>query len=483
MSRRAGLGLLAFLLGLTILRLWWCGRFELSPDEAYYWLWSQRLDWAYFSKGPGIALAIRAGTEILGDTERGVRWLSPLLMLGTTGLLWLLVRDALSRATATATAIALQCVPLACAGSLLMTIDPLSIFFWVLALLCAWRALSSAAGRTPAWWLACGAACGAGVVCKYTNALALAGIVVAALSRPGWRKTLRGRGVLGLALGFAPFVVPPLAWNARHGWPTASHLVHRGGLTRGESWFQPRETLEFVAAHFGTWSPLIFALLLAALPAILRRARAEPGPRFLMLASAPVLALYAALALHEAGEANWTGPGVLGLLPLAVDHWLARARASRGALVLAVSALATGALLSLAIANTNLVRALGVPLSARQDPSTRVRGWKDVARAAEDLHPGGPLVASHYGLASELAFYGSFEDPPGVPRTPAPRNQFWFWQDPSVPQPETFTLITDRPRVAEDLGAACEPLAEREIRGPGGVLRTIRLHRCVRSGR
>ena len=52
--------LVAFLIVLTILRLVYIGQMELSPDEAYYHQWSQRLDWCYFSKGPGIALTMKA---------------------------------------------------------------------------------------------------------------------------------------------------------------------------------------------------------------------------------------------------------------------------------------------------------------------------------------------------------------------------------------------------------------------------------------
>jgi len=33
---------------------------DLAPDEAHYWHWSQRLDWSYYSKGPLVALLIRA---------------------------------------------------------------------------------------------------------------------------------------------------------------------------------------------------------------------------------------------------------------------------------------------------------------------------------------------------------------------------------------------------------------------------------------
>ena len=49
-----------------------CG-YDLVEDEAQYWLWAQRLDWSYYTKGPGVAWAIWASTKVLGDAEWAVR--------------------------------------------------------------------------------------------------------------------------------------------------------------------------------------------------------------------------------------------------------------------------------------------------------------------------------------------------------------------------------------------------------------------------
>src|SRR5437764_10937128 len=58
---------------LTALRVATAIYLPLSFDEAYFWLWSKRLALSYFEHPPLIAIAIRAGTALLGDTELGVR--------------------------------------------------------------------------------------------------------------------------------------------------------------------------------------------------------------------------------------------------------------------------------------------------------------------------------------------------------------------------------------------------------------------------
>src|SRR3982751_4732708 len=81
-----------FVLALTAVRFTLLGTSDLSFDEAHYWMWSERLAPAYFSKGPGIAFVIRASTALFGANEFGVRFFSPLLAAGTSLLLFYFAR-------------------------------------------------------------------------------------------------------------------------------------------------------------------------------------------------------------------------------------------------------------------------------------------------------------------------------------------------------------------------------------------------------
>ena len=58
--------LIGFLIILTGIRWWFAANVELSPDESYHYLWAQHPDISYYSKGPGVALAILAGTSLFG---------------------------------------------------------------------------------------------------------------------------------------------------------------------------------------------------------------------------------------------------------------------------------------------------------------------------------------------------------------------------------------------------------------------------------
>src|ERR1700745_3774868 len=81
--------LIGFLLLIMGARLFLAATIELSPDESYYYLWAQHPDLAYYGKGPGVALAIMAGTSFFDSTEFGVRFLGPFLGVGTSVLVFL----------------------------------------------------------------------------------------------------------------------------------------------------------------------------------------------------------------------------------------------------------------------------------------------------------------------------------------------------------------------------------------------------------
>ena len=76
-----------FLIVLTLIRLSMLATKDLETDEAHYFMWSERLAPGYFSKGPGVAVVIRASTAVFGANEFGVRFLSPVLAAGETLLI------------------------------------------------------------------------------------------------------------------------------------------------------------------------------------------------------------------------------------------------------------------------------------------------------------------------------------------------------------------------------------------------------------
>jgi len=68
------------------LRFAYLGQMPLLPDEAYYWLWSRQLDWAYYDHPAGTAILLRLSTVLGGNDEFGIRWLNALLATACVAL-------------------------------------------------------------------------------------------------------------------------------------------------------------------------------------------------------------------------------------------------------------------------------------------------------------------------------------------------------------------------------------------------------------
>ncbi|MDG1484368.1 MAG: glycosyltransferase family 39 protein, partial [Myxococcota bacterium] len=145
------------ILAAVLVRVMLSGAFGLSEDEAYYWVWGQHLAAGYFDHPPAIAWVIRAGTELLGDTERGVRLVGILLGGAAAGLAAAAGRDRLL------VAFAMISLPLFALGGVLATPD--------VPLLAAWSLGILAASRER--WELLGVACGLAMLSKYTGVLLL----------------------------------------------------------------------------------------------------------------------------------------------------------------------------------------------------------------------------------------------------------------------------------------------------------------------
>src|SRR6184192_334543 len=242
-----------FVIALTVIRLSMLATTDLEFDEAHYWMWSERLAPAYFSKGPGIAFAIRASAAVFGANEFGVRFFSPLLAAGTSLLLFYFARRLFGATAGLWAVIGLNATPIFNIGAVLMTIDAPSIFFWMAAMFTFWLAVE----KSPSfswYWPVTGLLIGLGFLCKYTNAFELISVLLVLALVPRLRREFKRPGVYLLIGMFVLCTIPPIVWNAQHAWITLAHLRSRGNLERGFG-FHPTEVLSFLAQHFIVYSP------------------------------------------------------------------------------------------------------------------------------------------------------------------------------------------------------------------------------------
>ena len=425
-------GLLAFRASMVFLL-----PLDLSPDEAYYWEWSRRIAWGYYSKPPLVAWVIWLFSHAAGDCTACIRLAATLCASLATLFTYLLARSMYGEKTGFWAALLSAAVPASAVLALVITIDAPPMAFWGAALYRLWRSVED----RPAWWAATGLAAGLAMLAKQT-AVAFWPLAFLFLAvSPQHRRLLRSPApYLSAALSLL-MLVPTLAWNMDHGWITLRHTEHHfKGLEGGVS-LSPSSALEFLLSQAGIISPLIWAAVWAAMLKPLAKASAcGARERFLLVFSLPPLAGITLLSLFQRVNANWPAPFYTTAVILAAA-WLAarEGRPSSGAVDAAfrpsVTA-ATGALLTLLLYAAGFAGNM-LPI----DPAYRLRGWKESAAAIEAAiqrlpHQDGTwiIAARKRQTASELAFYL-----PGHPvtyRWPGTdgkvRSQYELWPPPSA---------------------------------------------------
>ncbi|WP_022722076.1 glycosyltransferase family 39 protein, partial [Rhodopseudomonas sp. B29] len=391
--------------GLIVLRLIAAAVTPLTFDEAYYWTWSRHLALSYFDHPPMVAVVIRLGTLLAGDTELGVRLVSILLAIPMSWAVW---RAAMllfaSERVAASAVILLNATMMVSAGTVIVTPDsPLLVAssFVLLAL-----AQVAATGR-GVWWLAVGAAVGAALLSKYTALFFGPAILIWLLIVPSQRRWLLSPWpYLGGVVAFALFT-PVIWWNADHQWMS---FIKQFSKARVDG-FTLRYLGELIPTQFILATPAVFILGVMGLAVLRRRDLGSSAARALIGAIVgTVTAYFVWQSTHSRVEGNWFGlmyPAfavAAGVAASAVE-WKPRTRrfvafcrrwaAPTGAVLLALMVLQ---------ANTGLLTLY------RRDASARAVGV-GMAQAAAKIEAtrarfGATCVlADDYGTTGWLIFY------------------------------------------------------------------------------
>jgi 4-amino-4-deoxy-L-arabinose transferase-like glycosyltransferase len=407
-----------------IYRLWFSTHFDLVGDEAYYWLLSHRLDLSYFDKGPGVAWTIAASRLMFGDTVFGVRFFAALLSVATGWWMFLLARRLYDERIALGALVLTCIIPLFAVGAILMTIDPLSVFFWTTAAYAFWVAQET----EEVWpWVLTGALVGLGALCKYINLFQLLCFIIFLAIDAGRRKRLlSGRFAAMIAVALL-MCLPMIVWNAQHGWVAIRHLAERGAIDK--SWHVSfGEPLTFLGLQALVISPIFFVgVVIAAFTRGGETGSRAVATRYLQTLFVPLFLMYFGLSINKAGQPNWTAPAYVAGVILLSARFLP-------------AALKPGTLRKMAMAGVAIAAAATFLLHGYtkwfnrppgRDVLDRARGSADLAAkvdAAKARTDATYVIANKYSTASLMMFYMA-----GHPRvyqpdtTPRIDNQFSIW--------------------------------------------------------
>lgn len=480
-------GLLALAGFFIALRLVFFPLADPIVDEAYYWLYSQRMELAFLDHPPLVAWLDWLGTRLLGNTPAGVR-------LGAIicGGLALVYVYRLALAVGGRPAVALGAVLLGCAlpgfflSGFLMTPDAPLVAAWAAGLFYLHRALVLEDARA---WLGIGLAMGLGLLAKYPIVLLAGGAAGFVLTDPAARRWLaRPQPYLAALLALMLFS-PVLIWNAQHDWASFAFQSSRR-MQQGFEFSTHLLVAHVLLLLFPTGALAAWGVVTR--PAWRAQAVADArSRRFLLWTAAVPFGVFFVFSLFNYPHFHWTGPAYIGLLPfLAATLALPAAPGDRLARFLnrvwRPSLYGLGGIYGLAA--VYIVFGLpGVPYPSR---SIDYLAWREAAAAVHQLEQQvqrdtgqRPLVAgmSKWSIAAGLAFY----DTDGRRDNITSRNivgrsgamfEYWF-EDPSDGQRPVLLVDFERKDLEDPSVEAAlvevGPIQERIIHWRGQVIRHL----------
>ena len=339
---------------------------DLFPDESRYWWWSRTLGFGYFSKPPLIAWIIAGATHICGSAEACLRAPAPLFYADTALVVFFIAQHLYGERVGFWSGLCIALAPGVVFSARIISTDVALLFFWAVALLAYIKVID---GPKLAWSIVLGLALGFGLLAKYAMIYFLLAVIAVSFidsaARALWRRL-----EMWLALAIALCLLAPnLIWNATHHFATF-HRTWGNIIGNGlhPDLFGP---LPFLAAQFGVYGPVSFAvfLLLLVFPS---RFRFERADRIMLAFALSPLVVVTLGGLATSVEANWAAPAGISVIIVSTALLV---RQKRWRWLRTSLAIGVGLQIALAAADAFADR---VSFSFLPDPDVyrRTMGWK-----------------------------------------------------------------------------------------------------------
>ncbi len=450
------------LFGVIVLRIGFLfvNDLALLGDESYYWEWSRRPDWCYFSKPPMVAWLIAIFTNWLGHSVAILRL--PAVILGTV-CIWFFYATAKSIYGKTSAAFAvllMLATPDNVLSNLIMTIDAPLTCFWMISVYCLHKAIF--AQRLSYWFLA-GLATALALLSKQVAALMPLMLLLFILLEKQRYHWLR-REFLIYLLPVVISAIPICIWNQQHNWVMFGHSKEHFTTQLASSYSAVfKNFFSLLFYQLILISPVIFVIaVICSIKMLVNLCRLSAEQQFLVVMGPLLLLGVLLLSLIQKVQGNWPMPFYLTTLILLSGLWrqvkwqmYLEMAVKVGLVMVAITYLLPNLLLKFNLNNTVV------------DPIKRFNYWPEVAtnvqteriKVISDLQNSFVVTLGHRNLASQLAFY--LPDHPKVFRyevTGKVKSQYELWDGPIEFNGRNALIVSDNANLPEKLQNAFQNL-------------------------
>ncbi len=350
--------------------------YDLFFDEAYYYGWSQNLDFGYFSKPPMLSLLIYFTTWLFGDSVVAIKIGALLLYPITSIVIYLIAKELFDYRVAFYSALIFFTLPSVWLSSMLISTDVVLLLFWALSMLFFIKAIK----YDQFWnWFWAGVFAGFGLLSKYNFIFFIISVVLIFILIPSNRKYFKNRYFyMAIFLAFIIFL-PNLYWNYNHEFISFVHTKDISHIDR--DLFNFKYFIEFFASQFLLFGPILFFYFLV-ITFKYRDIKKDQSYLILFLFSIVMLSFIMGLSFLSRAFANWSAPSFISATILVVAYLLREKKEK-----LLIFSIFLHSSIAIIFFNYHLLAYLfGVEVSAKMDPFRRVSGWSEISQKIKIVH-------------------------------------------------------------------------------------------------
>jgi 4-amino-4-deoxy-L-arabinose transferase-like glycosyltransferase len=418
---------------------------SLHPDEAYYWLWSQKLAFGYYDHSPMVAWFIRI-TTLFSNSEFFVRFSSIIVTIILSVLTWKFVKKIFNKTVASASVVVLNTLPLMFIGSVIITPDTPVFLFFAFAVYFLWRLVES---NEVKYWYVTGIFFGLALLSKYTAFLFILSLTTYMLL-DGKIKWLKNRHFYFMFIVAFIIFLPVIIWNFQNEWISfVFQLKH--GLFNNNNKLHINYACEYLGSQCLIAGPFIFISGIIASISYLKSKNAlyKHKQLFLFSFSIPIIAIFIFTALKRYPGANWPAFGYFAFSIMTAQYLLSeKSELRKKILLMGVSFnFVVSVLLGLHVKYAIFPIYKFSRDTAIKDPTNWLTGWQELG--ANILHKNVKYaVTNSHQWGGVIAYYTKGKI--GVVLDNDRQNQFAYWNVPSDLATSKIVLVRIDNHLDED---------------------------------
>lgn len=373
--------------------------FELHPDEAYYYLWSKKLDFSYFDHPPMVAYFIKL-TTIFSDKEFFVRFSAIVCYIFSNFFLYKLVTQFFPQEVSYLSLLIFNIFPVSSLGFIITPDIPL-LFFTILFLYFLSFALEYNKLR---YWILSGIFCGLALLSKYNGVFLIISLFFTILFVKEYRKYIfTVYPYLVCTISFVLFL-PVIIWNYNHGWVSFKfQFLNRLSIVESGSFSNILTYLFGQVVSLGIFLGII--CFYVTIKSLLDKERMT---KFLSIYAFLPILFFGIISYKKPAEMNWPLCGYPAVAVLVANYFYDKKSLKK---YLLYPSAVVCLILIFILYTHGIFRVIPLekfnPVWTLTDPTNWFYGWEEFAKVLEKENLEYPIVTTNHQLASELLYYSN----------------------------------------------------------------------------